>query len=57
MKEDNLGFPAGILLVVFTYTILWAVYSWAYATGYEANKCIRKHGYNYSNTLFMGSKK
>lgn len=58
MKEDNLGFPAAIMVVAFTYTILWGLYQFAYRNGYEANKCQRKHGYDYGKvSWFNGARK
>jgi hypothetical protein len=47
MKEDNLGFPTAIMVVVFCYTILWSAFQWGYSQGYEANICMKKHGYEF----------
>jgi hypothetical protein len=45
MKEDNLGFPTAIMVVVFCYTILWSAFQWGYSQGYEANICMKKRAH------------
>jgi hypothetical protein len=57
MREDNLGFPTGVMLVAFGYTVIWAVASWSYSRGYEAARCTKRHGYQFSETVFMRESK
>jgi hypothetical protein len=47
-SDDNLGFPMGIMIVVFAYAIGFGVYNWGYGNGHDTNKCKENHGYKFT---------
>ena len=50
-NEDSLGFPTGIMIIVFAYAAGFCIYQWGYMNGADSEKCNRRHSYHLDGTL------
>lgn len=53
MKEDNLGFFAGLTTIACVYAVAWSVFQWGYSKGFRANHCKERHSYHYKNVSWF----
>lgn len=53
-REDSLGFPVGLMVVVFSYTVIWAAWNLGYGSGVEDAKCREKHSYHMDSVKWFG---